>query len=130
MFSSNRISKTPAVEVFKRFKKHWNEIWQQFDGKFVSLVVTSEILQKYQNLKNLSVLCDDYKELVKLALIYIEIQLLHSITLQRPEAFSEVRWMSKNIYSLKIILLSKQNSLETIIDTTCLKKLNALLIFA
>ena len=54
MFSSNRISKTPAVEVFKRFKKHWNEIWQQFDGEFVNLVVISEIGQKYENLKKLS----------------------------------------------------------------------------
>ena len=45
-------SKTPEVEVFKIFKKHWNEIWQQFDGEFVNLVVSYEIRQKYQIIKN------------------------------------------------------------------------------
>ena len=53
------------MEVFKRFKKHWNEIWQQFVGEFVNLVVTSEILQKHQNLKILSLRLNDYKEHVK-----------------------------------------------------------------
>ena len=39
--------KTHEVEVFKRFKKHYNEIWQQFDGELVNLVVTSENRQKF-----------------------------------------------------------------------------------
>ena len=64
---------------------------QQFDVELVNLVVTSEIRQKYQNLKNLSVLRDGYKELVKFALIYIEIQPSHGITLQRPGAISKAR---------------------------------------
>ena len=116
-------SKTPEVEVFKRFKKHWNEIQQQFDGEFVNLVVTSEIRQKYQNLKSLSLLRDNYKEFVKLALTYIGIQPSYCITLQRQGAVSKTRWMSKVICALKIVLLSKQNSLQTIIGTNFLKKL-------
>ena len=52
---------------------------------------------------------DDYKEVVKFALIYIEIQPFHGIILQRPGAVSKARWMSKVIYALKIIFLSKQN---------------------
>ena len=67
-------SKTPEVKVFKKFKNHWNEIWEKFDGEVVNLVVTSEILQKYENLKKLSLLRDDYKEVVKLAFIFIGIQ--------------------------------------------------------
>ena len=70
----------------------------------------------------MSLLRDDYKELVKLALIYIGIEPSRGITLQRPGAISKARWMSKVIYALKIVLLSKQNLLQTIIDTTCLKK--------
>ena len=97
------------MEVFKRFKKHSNEIWQQSDGEFVNLVVTSEIRQKYQYFKNMSVLRDDYKELVKLAIIYIEIQPSYDITLQRPGVVSKARWMSKVSCALKIVLLSKQN---------------------
>ena len=49
------------MEVFKRFKNHWNEIWEKFDGEIVNLVVIFEIHQKYQNLQNLSLLRDDYK---------------------------------------------------------------------
>ena len=70
-----------------------------------------------------------YKELVKLALLHIEIQPLCGITLQRPGSVSKARLMSKVIYALKIILLSKQNSLQTIIDTTCLKKLKCFVDF-
>ena len=116
-------SKTPEIEVFKTFKNRWNEIWENFDGEIVNLGVTSEILQKYQSLQKLSLLRDDYKELVKLALIYIGIEPSRGITLQRPGAISKARWMSKVIYALKIVLLSKQNLLQTIIETTCLTKL-------
>ena len=40
------------MELFISFKKHWNEICERFDEKIVNLVVTSEIHQKYQILKN------------------------------------------------------------------------------
>ena len=91
LFSSNRKIKKFRVE------NHWNEIWQQFDGESINLVITSEILQKYQNLKNLSHLRDDYKELVKLALIYIGSQPSHGITLQRSGAVYKARWTSNVI---------------------------------
>ena len=39
------------VELFKRFKNYWNKIWEQFDGEVSTLVVNSEILKNYQNLK-------------------------------------------------------------------------------
>ena len=38
--------KKSEVKVFKIFKKHWNDIWQQFDGEFVNLLVTYQIFKK------------------------------------------------------------------------------------
>ena len=71
----------------------------------------------------MSHLRDDYKELVELALIYVGIKPSLGITIKRPGAVSKARWMSKVIYALKICLLSKQNSIKEIIDSTQLKKL-------
>ena len=51
---------------------------------------------------------DDYKALVKLALIYIEIQPSHGIILQRPGTGSKARWMSKVCYALKKNSVFKQ----------------------
>ena len=42
--------------------------------------------QKYESFKNLSLLRDDYKELINLALTYIRVQPSHGITLRRPGA--------------------------------------------
>ena len=121
-------STTPEIEIFKKFKDNWGNIRNHNDGNFVYLEVTPEVRQKYQNLK-FSGLRDDYRELVNLALIYTKIQSSLGFTPQRPGAVSRARWMSKVIYSLKIVLLSHQNSVKSIFDTTCLNKLKCFVDF-
>ena len=111
------------MAILKQFKDNWGNIRKHNDGNVVYLEVTPEVRQKYQNLK-LSGLRDDYKELVNLALIYTRIQSSLGLTPQRPGAASRARWMRKVVYYLKIVLLSHQNSLNSIFDTTCLNKLN------
>ena len=84
-------STTPNIEVFKSLKTHWNDIWENHNGNFVTSDVTSEILLKYQNLKSLSHLRDDYKELVELAQIYIGMKPSLGIFIKRPGAVSKAR---------------------------------------
>ena len=81
---------------------------QHFDENYVlNLEVTSEICQKYQSFR-LPCLQDDYKEVVKLALIYIGLQPSQGFTLQRPGAVSKARWMSNVIYTLKIVFFTTE----------------------
>ena len=102
-------SKTPEIKDFKRFKNHWQKILQHLGGNFVlNLEVTSEIRQKYKKFQ-LPCLCDDYKEVFKLALTYIGLQSSQGFTPQRPGAVFRAKWMIKVIYVLKIVLLSQQN---------------------
>ena len=70
----------------------------------------------------MSLLREDYKDLFKLAMLYIRLQPRDDITLQRPGALYKARWMSKIIYAFKIVLLSKPKSYWRIIDTSCLVK--------
>ena len=45
--------KNSQCGIIQKVQDHWNEIWQQFDGEIVNLIVTSEIQQQYPILKSI-----------------------------------------------------------------------------
>jgi len=53
---------------------------------------------------------EDYKEFVKLSLVYLDDVDGGEMTFQRPGALHKARWMAKLLYSLKIALLEKDIS--------------------
>ena len=67
----------------------------------------SELLEVSSNKKDF--LRDDYKELLSLAVIFVEGS-VSEVSLQKPGALHKARWMSKLIYALKIVLLKSQIS--------------------
>ena len=50
----------------------------------------------------------DYKELVELTLIYLSGNIPSDYKFNRPGALHELRWMSRLLYSLKLVLLSER----------------------
>ena len=48
---------------------------------------------------------DDYEELLKLCLLYLERDSIDNFSFRRPRAHHRARWMSSAVNSLKIVLL-------------------------
>ena len=61
---------------------------------------------------------DDFKELLKLNLLYLNRQGASEFAFRRPEAQHRARWMSAPVYSFRIYLL--HNRLE--LDATLLRR--------
>ena len=69
----------------------------------------------------------DYKELVELSLAYMKSQ-LEKFKIRKPGAMHKARWMSRLLYSLKIVLLSNKLKVlnRTVFSASKIEKLKTL----
>ena len=103
------LSKSPEVSIFSRFKSSFHLLStnqdQQFFCKFTEhderipgvIEFCQQMLQDFCR--------DDYKELLKLVLLYLTGQSLTTFNVLPPGAIHNARWMAKIITFLKLLLL-------------------------
>jgi hypothetical protein len=116
-------TKSPENLMFKRFQLNWNDIKSSIDSsKFVkhdtqSIATTFLEIHKLDAVKYCEIALKkntfprgDYKELLKLTLMYLCPE--RDFKIQAPGCVSHARFMSKAIYYLKIQILSLQLSYE------------------
>ena len=103
------LSKSPEVSIFSRFKSSFHLLStnqdQQFFCKFTEhderipgvIEFFRQILQDFCR--------DDYKELLKLVLLYLSGQSVATFNVLPPGAIYNARWMAKIITSFSLLLL-------------------------
>jgi hypothetical protein len=126
-------SKSPESQLYQRFQQYWDLLphnlkdLDRFDCSSLS-ETNKKLLDEFRD-KTISVLKsttkysrDDYKEFKNLTLSYLNDvdQLINEPSLLRPGAMHKARWMANNIYTIKILLLSKQ--IEQLPANTILNK--------
>lgn len=112
-------SKSPEIALFSRFRKQFDQIPHDVDESlsfFDSALYpreTQDLLHEWRT-EAVSVSTsssqhqrDDYREFSELCLLYLDGSQRHQ-NLRRPGAMHKARWMSKLLYSIKIVLLKHQ----------------------
>ena len=125
---------SPEILVFKRFRGQWSSIDQgRYEDAFSDEFVASELahvrdeviafceheLQDHQPR-------DDYRELLKLMLIFLGSTPSHGTKFPAPGPMHQACWMAKAIYSLKVWLFRSQFKL-TARESLGLRDLNIFL---
>ena len=112
-------SRSPEISLFKRFKENFDMLtYTNVNTRDLSI---PETLPQWESKRQAIVdFCNlslgegfargDYAELAKLTLIYLNASKEQNVTIYRPGASHKARFMSKLIYSLKIVLMSNQIS--------------------
>ncbi len=108
------VSKSPDVTVFVRFKENFESLSYKDTGSnmYVPPVPAAlkerrdEIVKLCKDALKQDFARGDYKELVKLTLMYLSDDTI--IDFIRPGALHKARWMAKILYSIKIVLLNKK----------------------
>ena len=110
-------TKDPGVSLFRRLKTFWNDMTINYDklSKFdwsssdTWLCEQAQIVLEWamEQLKKKIFPRDDYKELLDLLIVWLGGP-VENFTFKYPGADHHARWMSKQIYTLKIALLSDQ----------------------
>ena len=109
------LSTSPEINLFGRFKANFYKLnYKKGDCLFIpqhSDFVKSErdsIVFLCENALEQGFARGDYRELIMLSLVFLNACSYDVIMIQKPGACHKARWMAKLIYSLKMILLSKQ----------------------
>lgn len=114
-------SSGPDIKIFKTFQS----LWSSLDKKVYTTMLNEERptqgFLEDQRVKMVdfikSVLTvgkhprEDYKELLQLSLLYLGGWSENDFSFRVPGALHQARWMSKAIYTLKIVLFNKQLSI-------------------
>ncbi|KYM93405.1 hypothetical protein ALC62_15995 [Cyphomyrmex costatus] len=102
----------PNVPLFKRFSNSWNTLDKsRYKDDLAEKGIHPTLIGKVkdvtiliQNYLNEFLPRDDYKEFLKLCLIFLKVMPSDKVKFRKPGAFHHARWMAKAIYSLKIYL--------------------------
>ena len=111
----------PKIELFDLLKKNWKNM--DFEKETTHIVIGENVcyedvcmakihLDGLLNSKETYLPRDDYEELLKLCLVYIEKGSVDNFSFRRPGAHHRARWMSSAIYALKMILLQSQLEID------------------
>jgi len=109
-------SSAPEIQLFKRFRDHWEFIDQaKYEDACTDDITASGIEDVKEELIHFieSALLtkqprSDYKELLELALLFLGASPSQKIQFKAPGANHHARWMAKIIYSFKIWMFRKQ----------------------
>jgi len=110
--------KSPEISVFQRFKQFFPSIPSTSENlDYLNIPETlserkEEIVDLCHNYLKRFISRGDYKELVKLTLLYLgdHTTKTNFAALNRPGALHKARWMSKLLYSIKMSLLGSSIS--------------------
>lgn len=112
---------SPEVALFKRFQKHWKFV---DPNKYEPGIATDVVANRVGDIKQetieyankhleRSLPRDDYKEFIELVIIFLGAAPARGIRFMSPGAMHHARWMSKVIYSLKVIMFKGQFKLTS-----------------
>ena len=115
-------SKSPDTMLFVRLRKNWDKLQTSEiaeinlkpldlagfsqDNQTLILACRDEVTQNASS--QLSFKRDDYKEFIELCLLFLQGNAEMSSKLRTPGALHKARWLAKNIYLIKIILMEDQ----------------------
>ena len=112
------VSKSPEIQIFQRFRKHFSTILT--NCKNLDFCVTppnltdkkDQIIEMSHNYLKQPFSRGDNKELVKLTLLYLgdPVAKRNFASFNRPGAMHKARWISKNLYAIKLDLLGSKLS--------------------
>jgi hypothetical protein len=112
-------SSGPDILLFKRFQKNFQKLSvDNFTNLAFDVIVSQEdntnTIALLHNLLIQDQVRDDYKELLELSLIYLtgSSEILNRFCFKQPGALHKARWLSKILYSMKIVLLQDKISSE------------------
>ena len=101
------VSKSPEIVIFKKFRASFGQIKHDANGAYLtrSEIPLPQILSFCKQKLDEESVRSDYKELLELTVVYLDIDGSSKYTIHRPGAIHKARWMAKNIYAIKIVLL-------------------------
>lgn len=109
-------SSGPEILIFKRFRTAWSNIDQ---NNFSTVSSDSDALRCVENVADSTILFaekqlnvyqprDDYKELLKLTIIFLGSVPNKGISFRAPAGLHRARWMAKTIYCFKLFMFKDQ----------------------
>ncbi|XP_067621941.1 uncharacterized protein [Eurosta solidaginis] len=108
-------STSPEIPLFKKFKDNWKNInpnaiepCSNFVKQHFCETMINELVEFYYNELEKSIVRDDHRELIELAIIFLGGNSENKIKIRPPGALHQARWMARAIYSIKICLLQSQ----------------------
>ena len=107
-------SSAPEIILFKRFQAYWQFVNQvEFEDSSTNQLTADAVADLKEDLGTFltSALAadqtrDDYRELLEITLIFLDITPAHSKRFAAPGAMHQARWMSKIIYTFKDLVVS------------------------
>ena len=113
-----KVSKSLEIQIFQRFRKHFSTIetnCENLDFCVTPLNLSDkkdQIIEMCHNNLKQPFSRGDYKELIKLTLLYLgdPAAKINFASFNRPGAMHKVRWMSKILYAIKLNLLGSKLS--------------------
>ena len=118
------ISSSPSINIFKQLQDNWSKL----NGINMSSLfkpeeeAPDELVTFYTRNLEAKFVREDYLELVQVCLLYLNTDYTLP-SFRKPGSISRARWMSKILYSLKLVLLSTQIKNHISLDDTVLLKL-------
>jgi hypothetical protein len=110
-------SSGPDVAIFKRFQHAWqfiNHSEYETGADIDSIKACKESIVSFAiNHLEMGQPRDDYRELLELAIIFMDDIPPRGVRFMAPGAMHYARWMAKAIYSFKMLMFKKQFSLTT-----------------
>ena len=115
-----KVSKSPEIQIFQRFRKHFSTIETNCEN--LDFCVTppnltdkkDQIIKMCHNYLKQPFSRGDYKELVKLTLLYLgdPAAKKNFASFNKPGVMHKARWMSKILYAIKLDLLGSKLSMN------------------
>jgi hypothetical protein len=99
------VSKSPEIVLFKKFRASFAQIQVENVDLTRTETPMPEVLSFCKQKLDEKSARSDYKELLELTIMYLDTSGLTSYAIHRPGAIHKARWMAKNIYALKMVLL-------------------------
>src|SRR6218665_3623795 len=116
VFSLHDVSKSPNIDIFTHFKEYWPPIDQTAYCTALEDQSLAAVIAPWKDSVIAFAVCqleeylsrDDYRELLKLTIIFLGGIPPRGIHFQYPGAVHRARWMAKAIYSIKMVLFRSQ----------------------
>lgn len=111
----HQVTSSPDIPLFKKLRENWKnidpnaiEICTDFVKQSLCHETIHGLVTFFYNELQKSIIRDDYRELIELAIIFLGGDSNNKIKIRPPGAMHQARWMARAIYSLKICLLQSQ----------------------
>ncbi|XP_050714934.1 uncharacterized protein LOC126997731 [Eriocheir sinensis] len=120
VFGLHDTSKSPNIELFHHFKEYWPRVDQT---SFRTAMVDEEMRSRVAEWREEVIMFatdqlhqhqprDNYRELLELTIIFLGGQPPKGVRFRYPGAIHRARWMSRAIYTLKMVIFREQYPMD------------------